>query len=132
MLQDLVVVVGQVAGAVEPLARTVFDFWNVHFVVGDVLLVWGMVVWGIDVEETPLEVVYDLLGPVVGSLLLLVVITGLLGGWVAFLFSTLAVHEVDSGLGINVFRLLPSFLPLMIAGGIAGLATETLTGALER
>lgn len=114
------------------LVDAVFRFWNPYFVGGDLLMLWGLLVWGIHVEETRLRLVFDLFGTVGGSIVLLVAITAGLSVWVAVLFRTLEPQTMPSvWYGINPLRLLPSVVPVMIAGGIAGVATELLTGSLE-
>jgi len=117
----------------ELVVIAVFEFWNPYLVAGDVLIVWSLLVWGIHVEDTKLQRVFDVLGPVAGSLLVLVVVVLTLGLWVGTLFQTLEIQTMGSiWYGINPFRLLPTGVPVMLAGGCAGLATEVLTGPIDR
>jgi|GEM_PF-3559844 len=117
----------------ELVGIAVFDFWNPYLVAGDVLILWSLLVWGLHVEDTKLQVVFDVLGSVAGSLLILVVTVVGLSLWIGFLFRTLEIHTMGGiWYGINPFRLLPTVVPVMLAGGCAGLATEVLTGPIDR
>lgn len=117
----------------ELVSIAVFEFWNPYLVAGDVLLLWSLLVWGIHVEDTRLQPVFDVLGSVVGSLLVLAVTVLVLAVWVGLLFRTLEIQTMgDIWYGINPYRLLPTLVPVMFAGGCAGLATEVLTGPVDR
>jgi hypothetical protein len=116
----------------ELVGIAVFEFWNPYLVAGDVLILWSLLVWGLHVEDTKLQAVFDALGSVAGSLLILVVAAVGLGLWIGFLFRTLEIHTMGGfWYGTNPFRLLPTVVPVMLAGGCAGLATEVLTGPID-
>lgn len=133
MSGTVVSLVNTVSDMYELVVIAVFEFWNPYLVAGDVLIVWSLLVWGIHVEDTKLQRVFDVLGPVAGSLLVLVVVVLTLGLWVGTLFQTLEIQTMGSiWYGINPFRLLPTGVPVMLAGGCAGLATEVLTGPIDR
>lgn len=116
----------------DQFINTVFRFWNPYFVVGDVLILWGLLVWGIQVEETRLQLFLEIPGTIVGSVIILSAILTVLSVWVWFLFQVCNLDTlVDTWYGVNPLSVFPTIVPVMIVGGIAGIATEFLTGSLD-